>query len=352
MSQTQRVQVLQPWLAWLDACADPLAAQPLAHGLWQRARRILLALAHSSEAAVAAWIAASERVLDADGRVRDVRPARALREMGNDRDAVLRLGVWGAVQAHSAAALPAGAAAFHALLAQVSRGTGLSPPGLLPSRQRGSGEGGFADSAQAALFFNGRLRHTLANLATLYDDHGADFARWLSLPDYAAGSADRQAWGQAWTVAVVATYLDWLHRASAGSVPAALALLWDDQPKRFRPPSRVLRPGANSPRGAPKPAVLPTGDDAMHVDLHLGAVLAQVLDHQDSRWQAVARGVRRFAVALSMKTLDQGDSQRRDPALAGVRNFTRYRGLSIVQLYMAVVASELGPAAQSGGEAA
>jgi hypothetical protein len=135
--------------------------------------------------------------------------------------------------------------------------------------------------------------------------------------------------------------MDWLHRSSGGSLAAALDLLWDDQPKRFRPPARVLRPAAGAGPEAPKPAVLPTGDDGMHFELQLPVVLAQLLDHQPGRWEALRSSAQRFAVALCMKTLDQADTKRRDATRDELRNVTRYRGLTIVQVYMAVATAHL-----------
>jgi hypothetical protein len=347
---------MQPWMKLLAACeaehADPAApgnARPRA--LLARARRVLTGLASGREAPVPAWVEAAETVLDAEGRVRDLRPARTLREMACDRDAVLRLGIWGALDAlaRTPAAQDAAAApndhfrpfhdfdAFDHLIVHLSRGPEALPPGLRPSRRHGRSAGGFAASPDAAEFFNHRLRKTLANLAALYDARGADFARWLRLPDYTPDPTPecRESWSQAWTVVAVATYLDWLKRTSGGSLARALALVWAEQPKRFRPPPPLVRqPDAAAP-GAPRPAVLPTDDDRMHFELLTGIVLAQLMEYDAQRWQALQQGDRSFAVALSMKGLDQADSRLHDRHLQAQRNHTFYRGLTILQIYMA-----------------
>jgi hypothetical protein len=345
----ERARALRPWLALLQACEQHFQAmhgdaaerpEPLL-----RAQRVLTALAQGDDVPVPAWIPATEHVFDDEGKVRDVRPARALREMWSDRDAVLRLGVWGALDSvlRDERGAAADGCSFDRLMAAISRQAEGTAPALRPSCLRGGDAGGFAHSAGAAAFFNRRLRKTLGNLAALYDGRGADFGHWLQLPEYTGGAASVEPWAQAWSVAVVATYVDWLNRASRGSLGTALDLVWGEQPKRFRPPGRVVRPPADAAPGAPKPAVLPTEDDRMHFELRLPVVLAQVLDHDAGRWTTLRADAQRFAVALSMKTLDQADTRRRDSALADYRNFTLYRGLTIVQIYMAAAIDRLFP---------
>jgi hypothetical protein len=340
-----QAQTLQPWMNLLDTCEHRerrKAPDADTSPLMARARRVLSGLATGNAAPVPAWVQATETVLDTDGRVRDLRPARRLREIACDRDAVLRLGIWGALDglAQRDTAAAGGGDPFDRLIADVSRGP-EAPPGLRPSHRHGRSEGGFAASPDAADFFNLRLRKTLRNLADLYDAHGADFARWLRLPNYtprcACDDTDEgsRAWSQAWTVAAVATYLDWLKRTSGGSLQRAVDLVWGAQPKRFRPPPPLVRQPDEAVRGAPRPAVLPTDDNRMHFDLLTGIVLAQLLDYDTQRWQALQRGERRFEVALSMKGLDQADTRLHDRALKGSRNYTFYRGLSILQIYMA-----------------
>jgi hypothetical protein len=350
MRTDERARALRPWLSWLTACEEQHRAQsagavPMPEPLL-RAQRVLSALARGGDdAPVPARIAASERSFDSAGKVRDLRPARALREMWSDRDAVLRLGIWAALDDLSRrdGALAPDGCGFDHLMAAISRQPGAVPPALQPSCRHGGAARGFAHSSAAAEFFNGRLKTTLGNLAALYDVRGADFARWLALPAYVPGLTAIEPWAQAWSVAVVATYVDWLNRAAGGSLRGALALIWRRQPKRFRPPARVLRPAAGAAPGTPKPAVLPTEDDRMHFELWLPVVLAQVLDHDPERWAAMQAGAHRFAVPLSMKTLDQADSRRRDATLADYRNVTLYRGLTIVQIYMAAAIDRLLP---------
>lgn len=289
-----------------------------------------------------ASVCACERLFDASGKLRDVRPAHVLREMWSDRDAVLRLGVCGALRqlALDEQGGLADACAFDRLMAAVSGPGRALPAGLRPSCERGGSGGGFACSEDAAVFFTGRLRKTLNNLARLYDGRGAQFGRWL-LPDYVPGESPVEPWSQAWTVAVVATYLDGLNGASGGSVAVAAELIWSEQPKRFRPPARVVQQAEGAAAGEPKPAALPTDADRMHFDLLTEVVLAQLIDYDAGRWPLLHAGVTRFAVALSMKALDQADSRRWDAALGEYRNFTLYRGLTIVQLYMAAVIDRL-----------
>lgn len=338
-----RTSALQPWLALLDTCLQhqqaAAAANPAALSALGRAQRVLQAMALDDEAPVPAWVQATEHAFDPDGSVRDLRPARLLREMRSDRDAVLQLGIWGALHAllRDTGSAP-GSAGFAALMAAVSR----HPDAAAPSLQPGTGRAGFAGSGAAAEFFNARLKRTLANLAALYDGQGADFARWLQLPDYApADATNLRRWAQAWTVAAVATYVDWLNRASGGSLAAALHLIWGDQPKRFRPAARVVQAATGGDPAQPRPAVLPTDHKRMHFELLLPVVLAQLLDNQSGRWVAWRAGARRFVVALSMKALDQADTRRRDAALDDYRHFTTYRGLTILQIYMAAATDRL-----------
>jgi hypothetical protein len=342
-----RATAVGPWMSLLDALETHCRQTQTAAGEEQalatskaRARRVLAALAAASDPPVPATVCAAERLFDPSGKLRDVRPAHSLREMWSDRDAVLRLGVWGALEraARDQPQQPQGA--FDRLMAAISQPGGSAPTGLQPSRERGAAAGGFAHSADAALFFNGRLRKTLHNLARLYDARGATFARWL-LPDYRPGKSALEPWSQAWTAAVVATYVDWLNRASGGSVATAAGLMWHDQPKRFRPAARVVQQSEDAAAGEPKPAVLPTDADRMHFELLTQIVLAQLIDYDAGRWAELRAGASRFAVALSMKALDQSDSRRWDGTLGEYRNFTAYRGLTVVQIYMAAVIDRL-----------
>jgi hypothetical protein len=350
-AQDVHALAMQPWTKLLSACEathrdEAAPGESRRRALLARARRVLTGLATGREAPVPAWVEATETVLDAEGRVRDLRPARTLREMACDRDAVLRLGIWGTLDAlarDSAApgTDPAPRDPFDSLIIVLSRGPDALPPGLRPSRHHGRSVGGFAASPHAAEFFNHRLRKTLANLSALYDGNdgtpGADFARWLRLPEYTPDATPEccEAWSQAWTVVAVATYLDWLKRTSGGSLARAVALVWAEQPKRFRPPPPLVRQPDEAAPGAPRPAVLPTDDDRMHFELLTGIVLAQLLEYDEQRWPALRQGDRRFAVALSMKGLDQTDSRLHDARLQAQRNHTFYRGLTILQIYMA-----------------
>lgn len=324
----ETLHALHPWLQWLQrGQQSPPGAEAAA--LLTRAEQVLARLA-LGEVAVPAWIAADEQVLDSEGRLRDRRPARAVREMREDREAVLRLGIWGALGHLRAEGIEPG---FDGLMARISEGP-FDPPPLQPGHTAGAAELlAFAHSAEAARFFNGRLKPLLANLARLYDPAGARFARWLDLPEYTPGASDIARWAQAWTVAAVATYLDWLRRASGDSMEAALQRVWAGGGTRFRAPRALLQREPDD--AGTRPAALPTDDDRLHFELLLPLVLAQVIEHDPGRWQQLREGARRFVVALSMKTLDQADSRRHDPAHAGYRHVTVYRGLTILQIYMA-----------------
>ena len=334
-----RAAALRPWMSLLDRLERcSLSAAQDATPPVVRARRVLMALSVGAEAPVPALVRASDRQFDAGGRLRDARPAHTLREIWCDRDAVLRLGVWGALERvsyHDARTHDA-QSGFDRLMAAVSRRRSSAPPGLRPSLAHGGAPGGFAGSQDAAAFFNLRLRPTLANLARLYDRRGAEFRRWL-LTDYVPGRSNVDAWSRAWTVAVLGTYLDWLQGCSGGSLALAADRVWCLRPRRFRPPARVLQPHDGAPAGVPRPAVLPTDAHRLHFDLHLPVVLAQLIDHDAGRWAALGAGCTRFAVPLSMKTLDQADSRHWDADLGEYRNFTVYRGLTVSQIYMAVL---------------
>lgn len=346
---------LAPWMNMLVDCETIHGSRAAAHSgrdaeptPLARARRVLTGLHAGVEAPVPAWIGASERLFDSAGRVRDARPAQALRQMWLDRDALLRLGIWGGLRrlAQRCGAGRQGPAAFDALMASISASPSGLPHGLCPSQQHGGGEPratagrGFAASPAAAEFFNHRLRNSLRNLAGLYDGRGAGFQRWL-LPDYEPGVTPLQPWSDAWTVAVVATYVDWLNRASGGSLVDAMDLCWHANPKRFRPARPVIDPGSASAAGVPRPAALPTDADHIHFDLVTQLVLAQVLDYDAGRWSARRTGQVWFGVPLSIKSLGQFDQRRKDPHLGECRNFTRYRGLTVEQIYMAVVIDRL-----------
>lgn len=335
------MQALRPWLGMLERCTKGASKSD---AMLTRAARVLNALAGDGPLVpIPASIAAAEHRFDAGGQVRDLRPARELREIREDRDAVLGLGLSARLEHFTANSADAGGDAFDRLMAQVSR---HDIPGLMASRRRGAWNGAFAQSDAAKLFFNGRLKASLSNLARLYDERGSDFARWLRLPAYDARTASFDSWMQAWTVAVVATYVDWLHSASQGDMRVAIELAMLQRPKRFRTPARVLhspRPAGADPA---RPAVLPTDDDRMHFELLLGVVLAQVLDYDEVRWEILAQGARSFAVELSMKSLDQADTRRWDGDLRESRNFTRYRGLAIGQIYAAAAIEMLQRLAQ------
>lgn len=325
---------LRPWLQWLQrGLQSPPGAQAAA--TLTRAEQVLARLA-LGEVAVPAWIQAHEQVLDKDGRLRDRRPAREVREMREDREAVLRLGIWGVLQRLRAQGIEP---SFDGLMARISEGP-FDPPPLRPGhRPNAAALLAFAHSAEAARFFNCRLKPLLANLARLYDPAGAHFARWLALPDYEPATSDISAWAQAWTVAAVATYLDWLRRASGDSIETALQLVWSSDGTRFRAPRALVQRQAEG--ADTRPAALPTDDDRLHFELLLPLVLAQVIEHDPDRWQQQREGAHRFTVALSMKTLDQADSRRLDPAHDGYRNVTVYRGLTILQIYMAAAIDSL-----------
>lgn len=355
-----RKQSLKPWQVWLEDAqawssgdAAPLLDEEDGHTTLGRAKRVLDGLATGTEAPIPAWIGAQERLFDHTGKVRDVKPAYALRQMWLDRQAALRAGLWGALRDWSRVRVTTTTQAapdFATLMADISRSQDHPALGLRPSEvygrdtgdKAGPGKraGGFAGTTVAANFFNARLRKTLCNLARLYDGSGAAFSDWV-LPDYEPGVSVVHPWSQAWSVATVATFVDWLHRSSRGSMDEALKRVWCESLQRFRPPSAVLDPGPGADPQAPRPAALPTDTDQLHFSLVTRIVPAQVLEYNATRWQALQQGSQTFHIELSPKGLGQSEQWRKDRQMDLYHHVTRYRGLTVGQVYMAMTIDRL-----------
>lgn len=238
------------------------------------------------------------------------------------RDAVLRLGVWDSLRAMGASKLAqmGQAQLLSSLMRSISRPASAQPPCLAPAL-------GFAASPAAAPFFNQALRKTLRHLALAYDPGGAAFTALAETPDFDMTGLAVERWTRAWTAAVAASYVDALFGTDTDRFASAQTRLWrrDNKrstPLRFKPPEGLI--------------ALPTKGHKLNLDLWTGPVLAQVLAHQASRWQAPAAGHTWHRVTLSMHDLHQRDCGEQPDG-----RLTVLRGLSVGMLYQVVFIDQI-----------
>ena len=204
------------------------------------------------------------------------------------RDAVLRLGVWVVLGQWAAA----GVAKLHRrrqlqdLIAQISRSDEPVPPGIAPTPA-------FAETPEAAAFFNHYLRTVIDRLAELYDGAGAQFGSCREQPPMNRTVAMAGVWSRHWSNATTAVFVDWLNSRGDGALDAARRSLWQYSKKGIPVQFR-------SPRGL---AALPTENRRIHIDLWTQLVLAQVIQYDATRWHTEAVGGRWHPVRLTLHDL-------------------------------------------------
>ncbi len=302
-------RAIDPWSRRLArASASPaLTADAAGRTQLDDAQSVLQTLARR-EIAIPAELPAEATAAIASWPRTEGRP-RGFNQMRRRRAAVLRLGVWDCLAALRAALPPRERAPLAALQAWLAQRSLAVPPGLGPSLP-------YAGSEAARVFFDRQLRAALARLGERHDDHGARFGALAAAPAFESTVVGVHHWSGAWSCAVAAVYLDWLAHAAQDDLDAAQRLLWREQNVRFRAPEGLV--------------VLPTRERAMHLDLWSDLVLAQVLQHDPTRWPAAADPW--FRVRLAMHDLGERARGARDPA----DRRTLFRGLSIEMLYQAV----------------
>jgi hypothetical protein len=352
----RRIETEPPWVAEASALA----------ALRERAASVLQALHDAAGKSLRAprgepapgraWLEGSVGALvehDEEGEFAPRKPLATIAQMWRDREALLRLGLWALLDQAFERDAAAGhdGAPFDGLMRRIAGdpATNAAPPVLLPDlpalgmdTQPESPDGAHF----FASFFDQRLRPALRNLAEAHPRAG--FERWL-LPDFDPRVGDARRWGRSWTVAAAACYADWLRGASRdGSVGAMMALIWSDPRVHFKPPWLVVHPRAGAAAGAGTPAVLPTARSPLRVQLRLGLVLAQLLDHQPRRWHEAEAGRREFAVQVVMRRLHQSTTRWWDAAEQRHHNAARYRGWTVEQLYQVACIEWLEPQLATG----
>ena len=320
---------------------------PALCAMQDRARRVLsvLSAAHAHAAARRGPRLLRNRIGAAlsstvDGELLQEKPFAALKNHRQDRECMLRLGMWALLDelfeldaGHGHDRKP-----FELLMCRIAGGSLTLPAALLPHEDSDPAVTPFARQDAAAVFFNACLRPVVHNLTRLHPQAG--FQRWL-LPDYEPGISNPQPYGRLWTVCTVATYADWLRLSSTdGSIAAAMTLIWSDPRVNFRPPRSIVQRDGKAAAGEAAPAVLPTGHKTMRIDLHLGLLLAQVLDYRAERWHAARQGAAHFVVDMPMRRLHQYTTRHWDGDHHV--NTTLYSGLSIEHLYQAACIERFG----------
>ncbi len=276
----------------------------------------LAALAQGREA-VPAELPADDGPPALDGWLRHAARPTGFNDVRRRREALLRLGVWQALESLRDALAGQAEDALGALQCWMGRPELDVPPGLGPALD-------YAGSPAALRFFDRELRAALERLAQRHDAEGTAFARLAQAVPYEPTAAAAHGWSRAWSAAVAAVYADWLRQGAQGSIERAMQGLWQDDAVRFRAPSGLV--------------VLPTRERSMHIDLWTDLVLAQALEHRSARFERAAERWYRVAVAMH----DLGERDRGSRARGGVR--TLYRGIGVEMLYQAVFAGRVAAA--------
>jgi hypothetical protein len=233
------------------------------------------------------------------------------------RDAVLRLGLWGALGDWRLAALAAGTDATVAgLLHAIGRSDESIPPFLEASPE-------FFESEPGRLFFDQHLRGLVEQLARHFDDHRCGFADALRAVPALGRPGARQAWSRLWSRASCALYLDYLRRNGAFRLPQLQAELWRDAPEaglvQFRPPHGL--------------SGLPTANNSIRFELWSSILLAQLVAYAEERWDTQATTDGLYAVHISMRELSAGSD--------GIEARPFRTGLVVGMVYQAVLIEQL-----------
>lgn len=207
------------------------------------------------------------------------------------RAALLRLAVWSALNGLRSCngAMAARGGPLGALGSAMAESDLRVPPGLTPTLQ-------FAGNERMRDFFNRDLRLALEQGARRHQALGALLARLDSAGADVGTVAGAHAWGEAWSHAVAANYLDCLEQTSGGNLDVAMSLLWGKGATQLH-----LLAGLR---------LMPAGSD-VHADLWTDLMQAQALDHQPSRferphgWQLVALDLHKLGAS------EEGRARRR-----------------------------------------